>query len=144
MEKNNSNLIVRVFSFSYKGGIPEDCSGNGGGFVFDCRAIENPGRYDAYKQITGLDKPVIDFLEENGEIVQFMEQVVALVGPSVERYIDREFTDLMISFGCTGGQHRSVYAAQHLAEYLNTKYGVEVVLRHREQDLSQHFNHRGI
>ncbi|HEY5571053.1 MAG TPA: RNase adapter RapZ [Bacteroidales bacterium] len=144
MEQNNSKLIVRVFSFSYKRGIPEDCSGNGGGFVFDCRAIENPGRYDAYKQITGLDKPVIDFLEENGEIVQFMDQVVALVGPSVARYMERGFTDLMVSFGCTGGQHRSVYAAQHLAEYLNEKFGVEVVLRHREQEISQHFNRRGI
>lgn len=139
----NSNLVVRVFSFSYKRGIPEDCSGNGGGFVFDCRAIENPGRYDAYKQLTGLDRPVIDFLEENGEIVQFMEQVIGLVNPSVERYMQRGFTDLMVSFGCTGGQHRSVYAAQHLAEYLHTRFGVEVALLHREQEISQCFNRRG-
>lgn len=143
MEEKNSNLVVRVFSFSYKRGIPEDCSGNGGGFVFDCRAIENPGRYEAYKHLTGLDKPVIDFLEENGEIVQFMEQVIALVNPSVERYMERGFTDLMVSFGCTGGQHRSVYAAQHLAEYLHTRFGVEVALLHREQEISQCFNRRG-
>jgi N-acetylmuramate 1-kinase len=138
----NSNLVVRVFSFSYKRGIPEDVSGNGGGFVFDCRAIENPGRYDEYKQLTGLDRPVIDFLEENGEIVQFMEQVIGLVNPSVERYMQRGFTDLMVSFGCTGGQHRSVYAAQHLAEYLHTRFGVEVALLHREQEIAQVFNRR--
>ena len=138
----NSNLVVRVFSFSYKRGIPEDVSGNGGGFVFDCRAIENPGRYDEYKQLTGLDRPVIDFLEENGEIVQFMEQVIGLVNPSVERYMQRGFTDLMVSFGCTGGQHRSVYAAQHLAEYLHTRFGVEVALLHREQEIAQVFNSR--
>lgn len=138
----NSNLVVRVFSFSYKRGIPEDVSGNGGGFVFDCRAIENPGRYDEYKQLTGLDRSVIDFLEENGEIVQFMEQVIGLVNPSVERYMQRGFTDLMVSFGCTGGQHRSVYAAQHLAEYLHTRFGVEVALLHREQEIAQVFNRR--
>ncbi|MDL2251723.1 phosphotransferase [Odoribacter sp. OttesenSCG-928-J03] len=127
-------LEVRVCSFAYKNGIPEDNSGNGGGFVFDCRAIHNPGKYDEYKKRTGLDKPVIDFLEKDGEICTFLEHVYALVDASVERYLRRGFTNLSVSFGCTGGQHRSVYAAQHLAEHLTQKYKVKVILHHREQE----------
>lgn len=131
------NLIVRVFSFSYKKGIPEDTSGNGGGYVFDCRSTHNPGRYDPYKKLTGLDEPVIRFLEDDGEILTFLESVYKLADAHVERYIQRGFTDLMFSFGCTGGQHRSVYSAQHLAEYLNRKYGIEVRLCHREQGIEK-------
>lgn len=130
-------LVVRVFSFSYKKGIPEDCSGNGGGYVFDCRSTHNPGRYEPYKKLTGLDKPVIDFLEDNGEITTFLESVYALADAHCQRYINRGFTDLMFSFGCTGGQHRSVYSAQHLAEHLNHKFGIEVRLEHREQGIRQ-------
>ena len=125
-------LVVRVFSFSYKKGIPEDTSGNGGGYVFDCRATHNPGRYDAYKPLTGLDKPVIDFLEEDGEILTFLESVYRLADFHVARFIERGFTDLMFSCGCTGGRHRSVYSAQHLAEHINEKFGVEVHICHRE------------
>ena len=133
------NLIVRVFSFSYKKGIPEDTSGNGGGYVFDCRSTHNPGRYEPYKKLTGLDEPVIRFLEDDGEILIFLESVYKLADAHVERYIQRGFTDLMFSFGCTGGQHRSVYSAQHLAEYLNRKYGIEVRLCHREQGIEKTF-----
>ena len=128
-------LTVRIFSFSYKRGIPEDTSGNGGGYVFDCRSTHNPGRYEPYKQLTGLDEPVIRFLEEDGEILTFLDSVYRLADAHVERYLQRGFTDLMFSFGCTGGQHRSVYSAQHLAEHLHDKYGIVVDLTHREQHI---------
>ncbi|MCM1313125.1 MAG: phosphotransferase [Bacteroides sp.] len=125
-------LVVRVFSFAYKNGIPEDTSGNGGGYVFDCRSTHNPGRYPQYKQLTGLDKPVIDFLEEDGEILSFLESVYRLADFHVARFIERGFTNLMFSCGCTGGQHRSVYSAQHLAEHIRERFGIEVILCHRE------------
>ena len=136
---SDAALIVRVFSFSYKKGIPADESGNGGGYVFDCRSTHNPGRYEPYKQLTGLDQPVIDFLEKDGEILTFLEHVYALADTHVGRYIKRGFTSLMFSFGCTGGQHRSVYSAQHLAEHLHEKFGVEVRLVHREQQIATCF-----
>lgn len=134
---NKGPLVVRVFSFSYRKGIPEDESGNGGGYVFDCRSTHNPGRYEPYKKLTGLDEPVIRFLEDDGEILTFLDSVYKLADAHVARYIQRGFTSLMFSFGCTGGQHRSVYSAQHLAEYLNRKYGVEVRICHREQNIQQ-------
>lgn len=132
-------LVVRVFSFSYRKGIPEDESGNGGGYVFDCRSTHNPGRYEPYKKLTGLDEPVIRFLEDDGEISVFLESVYKLADAHVERYIQRGFTSLMFSFGCTGGQHRSVYSAQHLAEHIYNKYGIEVQVTHREQGITQSF-----
>jgi len=132
---NQGPLRVRVFSFSFRKGIPDDESGNGGGYVFDCRSTHNPGRYEPYKQLTGLDEPVIRFLEDDGEILTFLDSVYRLADAHVERYLQRGFTDLMFAFGCTGGQHRSVYSAQHLAEHLNKKYGIEVVVTHREQGL---------
>lgn len=138
-ERKHAPLVVRVFSFSYKRGIPEDTSGNGGGYVFDCRSTHNPGRYEPYKQLTGLDAPVIKFLEDDGEILTFLESVYALADAHCQRYIQRGFSDLMFSFGCTGGQHRSVYSAQHLAEHLNRKFGIEVRLVHREQHIEQTF-----
>ena len=134
---NKGPLVVRVFSFSYRKGIPEDESGNGGGYVFDCRSTHNPGRYEPYKKLTGLDEPVIRFLEDDGEILTFLDSVYRLADAHVRRYIQRGFTSLMFSFGCTGGQHRSVYSAQHLAEYINNKYGVEVHICHREQGINQ-------
>lgn len=130
-------LVVRVFSFSYRKGIPEDSSGNGGGYVFDCRSTHNPGRYEPYKKLTGLDEPVIRFLEDDGEILTFLAHVYDLADHHVQRYIQRGFTSLMFSFGCTGGQHRSVYCAQHLGEHLHEKFGIEVHITHREQGISQ-------
>ena len=134
---NRGPLVVRVFSFSYRKGIPEDESGNGGGYVFDCRSTHNPGRYEPYKQLTGLDEPVIRFLEDDGEILTFLESVYRLADAHVRRYIQRGFTSLMFSFGCTGGQHRSVYSAQHLAEHIHDKFGIEVRVVHREQNIHQ-------
>jgi len=130
-------LVVRVYSFSYGKGIPADESGNGGGYVFDCRSTHNPGRYEPYKQLTGLDEPVIRFLEDDGEILAFLDSVYKLADAHVRRYIQRGFTSLMFCFGCTGGQHRSVYSAQHLAEHIHRKFGIEVRICHREQHITQ-------
>ena len=135
----DKQLTVKVISFSYRKGIPEDTSGNGGGYVFDCRYVHNPGRYDEYKPLTGLDKPVIDFLENDGEITEFLTHVYALTDSHVKRYLERGFTSLMICFGCTGGQHRSVYSAQHTAEHIHDKFGVRVELFHREQNIEKIF-----
>ena len=130
-------LEVRVCSFSFKKGIPQDPTGNGGGYVFDCRSIHNPGRYEPYKKLTGMDEPVIRFLEDDGEVFSFLEHVYGVVDPHVETYARRGFSSLMVSFGCTGGQHRSVYCAEHLAAHLREKYpDIRVRLRHREQDMS--------
>lgn len=128
-----TELTVRIVSFSYKKGIPDDVSGNGGGFVFDCRAIHNPGRYDEYKKLTGMDEPVISFLDNEGAMQDFLNHVYSIIDYSVEKYQSRGFRNLMVCFGCTGGQHRSVYSAEHLAMHLNEKFGVRVVLEHREQ-----------
>lgn len=130
-------LLVTVYSFSYRRGIPDDPSGNGGGYVFDCRSTHNPGRYEPYKQLTGLDEPVIRFLEDDGEILEFLDHVYALADKHVARYLQRGFTYLMFCFGCTGGQHRSVYSAQHLAEHVHKRFGVEVHVVHREQGIEQ-------
>ena len=131
-------LEVKVYSFSFKKGIPHDMSGNGGGYVFDCRSIHNPGRYEPYRKLTGRDEPVIRFLEDDGEITGFLEHVYGVVDPHVETYSRRGFTSLMVSFGCTGGQHRSVYCAEHLAHHLADKYpDVRVRLIHREQNIEE-------
>jgi hypothetical protein len=129
-------LEVKVYSFSFKKGVPYDPSGNGGGYVFDCRSIHNPGRYEPYKKLTGRDEPVIKFLEDDGEVFAFLEHVYGVVDPHVETYSSRGFTNLMVSFGCTGGQHRSVYCAEHLAHHLAQKYpDIRVRLIHREQGI---------
>ncbi len=134
---SKNTLTVRVESFSFKKGLPADPSGNGGGFIFDCRAIHNPGRYEEYKQLTGKDPQVIQFLESNSEIAAFLDHVFALTRQSVSTYLSRGFKHLSISFGCTGGQHRSVYSAEKTAEYLRNNFPVNVVLSHRELDIQE-------
>ena len=131
-------LTVRVTSFSFKKGIPADPSGNGGGFVFDCRAMDNPGRYEEYKKLTGLDQPVIDFLESRGEIQKFLGSCYSLIDEAVTNYLERGFSSLCVNFGCTGGQHRSVYSAEHMAHHLKEKFPqVRVLLCHRERQISR-------
>lgn len=126
-------LTVDICSFSYRVGIPDDASGNGGGFVFDCRSIHNPGRYEPYKQLCGLDQPVKDFLENEPSLHQFLDAARTLVCQSVDCYVARQFDHLMVSFGCTGGQHRSVYCAQHMSDFLRRQYPeIAVRLTHRE------------
>lgn len=135
---SDGKLEVKVYSFSYKKGIPHDPSGNGGGYVFDCRSIHNPGRYEPYKRLTGRDEEVIRFLEDDGEIVGFLDHVYGVVDPHVKTYMKRGFTNLSISFGCTGGQHRSVYCAEHLARHLSAAFpDVRIVLIHREQNIEE-------
>lgn len=127
-------LAVKVNSFSYRKGIPADESDNGGGFVFDMRGIFNPGRFDEYKQLSGKDKPVQDFLEQRTNMNTFLNSVWDLVDITVEEYLKRGFSRLMINFGCTGGQHRSVYAAEQTARHLRNKYKLQVELNHTNQD----------
>ncbi len=126
-------LTVFVNSFSFKKGYPIDSSGNGGGFVFDCRALPNPGRYESYKSLTGKDEAVKAYLEQYPEIETFFESSSNLACQSVENYIERGFTSLMISYGCTGGQHRSVYFAERLGQHIREKYDSKVVVTHKEQ-----------
>ena len=127
-------LQLRIFSFGYnRSGVPSDDRGHGGGFVFDCRTLPNPGREADYAPLTGLDEAVIDYLELAAETETFMRHVSALVKDSVRRYRSRGFTDLMVAFGCTGGQHRSVYCSERLARELEGD-GVRIELRHLERD----------
>lgn len=133
-------LTIHVNSFSYKKGIPSDEFGNGGGYVFDCRGILNPGRINEYKTQTGRDKPVQEFLMHKTNMPSFLQHVFGMIDISVEDYIKRGFEGLTISFGCTGGQHRSVFAADRLAEHLKDKYKVQTVVRHIEQDAKNWIN----
>ena len=137
VEHSGEGLLITIYSFSFKRGIPADTSGNGGGYVFDCRSTHNPGKYEEYKTLTGLDQPVIDFLEKDGEILTFLNSVYALVDHHVERFIERGFSHLQVAFGCTGGQHRSVYCAEQLAAHLQSKYPVRIHLIHREQGIDR-------
>jgi RNase adaptor protein for sRNA GlmZ degradation len=126
-------LTLRIFSFSFhQGGLPQDESGHGGGFVFDLRSLPNPGREDRFKSLSGKDAPVIEYLQGQERAQQFLANVLALVEASVQDYQRRGFGDLMVSFGCTGGQHRSVYMAERLAEQLRARAGGEVIVRHME------------
>lgn len=136
-EQYFDKLTVRITSFSFKKGIPEDRSGNSGGFVFDCRSMHNPGQYDSYKQINGTSQEVKKFLEEQGEVQNYLQNVFGLIVPAVDKYLKRGFTNLMVSFGCTGGQHRSVYCAENLGKYLHEQYGekIRIIVEHREQKL---------
>ena len=133
-----TSLVVKVNSFSYKkSGIPVDTTENGGGFVFDCRGILNPGRFEEYKAFNGRDKLVKDFLEQQTRMRDFLNNVYNIVDISVEDYIKRGFSSLMVSFGCTGGCHRSVYAADALVRHLRNKFGVNVELNHIEQKITE-------
>jgi RNase adaptor protein for sRNA GlmZ degradation len=137
---SDTPLVVRISSFSYKKFHPVDETENGGGFVFDCRGVLNPGRLAEFKQLTGRDKAVKDFLEQQTRMPEFMSNVTSLVDISVEDYINRGFTNLMVSFGCTGGQHRSVYAADELARHLRNKFKVKTEVYHMIQDAKNWVN----
>jgi aminoglycoside/choline kinase family phosphotransferase len=127
-------LVVHINSFSYRKTLPEDGSGNGGGFVFDCRGILNPGRLEIFKSKTGRDKEVKDFLEQQTKMPEYLNSVFDLVDISVAASPLRGFKNLMVNFGCTGGQHRSVYAADSLARHLKNKFGVTIEIHHLEQE----------
>ena len=129
----DSKLKVHIYSFSFKKGWPASHAEHGGGYVFDCRALHNPGRYQPYKALTGHDEPVKIFLENNSRVASFLKDIYSTVDPSIEKYLERGFDHLSVSFGCTGGQHRSVYCAERMRDHLEEKYGVEVMLYHREQ-----------
>ena len=133
----DKRLEVKIFSFAYKKGIPVDTTGNGGGFVFDCRAINNPGKYEHYRQFTGLDQEVVKFLEDDGGVIRFLENVYSLVDTHVKRFIERKFTNMQVCFGCTGGQHRSVYCAERLARHLSDRFDIKITLSHRELDIER-------
>lgn len=130
---NVGTLTVEICSFSYKKGYPENLTGNGGGFMFDCRAMKNPGRFEKYRQLTGRDKPVVEFLEKCGEVDPFLKAAWSLTDPAIERYLSRGFSHLQIGFGCTGGQHRSVYCAEKTAAHIRSLFPeANVILLHRE------------
>jgi aminoglycoside/choline kinase family phosphotransferase len=131
------NLVVRIFSFSFHQGLPQDESGNGGGFIFDGRSLPNPGREDRFKHLTGRDAPVIEYLNQQESVHQFLASASQLVDASIASYQERSFKNLMVGFGCTGGQHRSVYLAEQMAKRLRSRNGVEVVLRHLALEASR-------
>jgi hypothetical protein len=136
----NKNLTVTIYSFSYKKRLPVDLSGNGGGFLFDCRSLTNPGRLDEFKTLTGMDKPVIEFFEsKKTEVDSFLQPIYSIASQATDNYINRGFKNLMFGFGCTGGQHRSVYCAEQLKKHLTEKFDVEVKLYHKEQDKDTYF-----
>jgi aminoglycoside/choline kinase family phosphotransferase len=126
----SESMLVRIFSFSFHQGPPKDDTGHGGGFVFDARGLPNPGREDRFKSLTGKDPAVIDYLIQQQSVHQFLGSVISLVDSSVTSYQSRGFKNLMVSFGCTGGQHRSVYLAEQLARHLRGRNGVDVAVKH--------------
>ncbi len=139
---DQTKLTIHINSFSYRKGIPEDRFGNGGGYVFDCRGILNPGRIEEYKTQTGRDKPVQEFLLQQTQMPSFLQHVFGVVDITVTDYLKRDFEGLTISFGCTGGQHRSVFAADRLAQHLQDKFRVKTVVKHVEQEAKGWVNER--
>jgi aminoglycoside/choline kinase family phosphotransferase len=131
-DTDQGEFTVSVNSFSYRSGIPQDNTGNGGGFVFDCRALPNPGRYPQFSQFTGKDKPVTDFLEKEEEVTKFIDNTYAIIKASIKNYKERNFTDLMVNFGCTGGRHRSVYFAEQIVKCIRKDFNIKIKLRHTE------------
>jgi RNase adaptor protein for sRNA GlmZ degradation len=130
--KEVDNLVVHISSFSFHRELPKDESGNGGGFIFDGRSLPNPGREEKFKELTGKDAAVIEYLNQQESVHQFLASVYSLVDASVDNYQSRGFKSLMVSFGCTGGQHRSVFLAEQLAKRLRSRGGLNVELRHTE------------
>lgn len=134
-------LNINVRSFSYKEGIPEDPSGNGGGFTFDCRGILNPGRIEVYKTQTGRDKGVQEFLESKTKMPDFLNNIHKLLEISIQNYLERDFSNLEVNFGCTGGQHRSVYACDKTAEFIRNKFPeTNVTIQHLVQERKKWIN----
>ncbi len=133
---HKNKLTIRINSFSYRGKMPVDITGNGGGFVFDCRAIPNPGKIEEFKNLTGKDKPVKNFLDSMPEAQVFLKNIINVITQSVENYISKGWTELMINFGCTGGQHRSVYFAEKISEYFSSKYDINIVVTHTQLNKS--------
>jgi len=129
-KSQNQGLTVTIHSFSYKEAVPTDKSGNGGGFVFDCRCLPNPGRYEEYKKLTGKDQSVIDYLNDKQEVNDFFEHTKSIINIAVKNYLDRKFRHLTVCYGCTGGQHRSVYFAERLQNYLEKNYTLKIELIH--------------
>ena len=134
LPSESNALTVTISSFSFHRTAPQDESGNGGGFVFDARSLPNPGREERFKALTGQDAPVIEYLNNQESVHKYLASAMALVDASVNEYQHRGFKNLMVSFGCTGGQHRSVYLAEEVAKRLRGRRGVEVVLRHIEME----------
>jgi len=133
--KEKPGLTITINSFSYKKGIPADNSGNGGGFVFDCRALPNPGRYEEFKYLSGKDKKVIEFLTKETEVTDFLKNSFLLIDQSVKKYLEREFSSLNVNFGCTGGQHRSVFSAESLSKHLSEKFkNLNIIVKHKEKE----------
>lgn len=130
--RKSGKLCVKIYSFSFKKGIPQDNSGNGGGYVFDCRALSNPGRYEYYRQFDGRDAEVVKFMQEHEEVAHYLAEACSMVDYHVRCFLERGFTSLQIAFGCTGGQHRSVYCAERMAEHLAANFDIEIRLIHRE------------
>jgi aminoglycoside/choline kinase family phosphotransferase len=130
LASETENLTVRIFSFSFHQGPPKDDTGNGGGFIFDARSLPNPGREERFKELTGKDPAVIDYLMQHEDVHQFLANVMSLVDASLNSYQARGFKHLMVSFGCTGGQHRSVYLAEQLGRHLRSRADVDIVIRH--------------
>jgi RNase adaptor protein for sRNA GlmZ degradation len=128
----SENLTVRITSFSFHRGLPKDDTGHGGGFVFDARSLPNPGREEYFKPLTGKDAPVAEYLNQHESVQQYLASALSLVDASIANYQERGFKNLAVSFGCTGGQHRSVYLAEQLANHVRGRNGIDVVLRHRE------------
>ena len=130
--QNGKKLTIHISSFSYKKGLPADKTKHGGGFIFDCRSLPNPGREEKYRELTGKDKPVIDYLESTNEVEKYLNHALKLIFQAVDNYMKRDFSYMAIHFGCTGGQHRSVYCAQRVAHAIMNNFDADVVVNHRE------------
>jgi RNase adaptor protein for sRNA GlmZ degradation len=138
------DLTISITSFSYRNGIPDDWSGNGGGYVFDCRTLHNPGMYEEYKLSTGRDKDVIEFLEKEPETEEYLAHITSMIDATIKKYKTRNFNHLSVSFGCTGGRHRSVYCAEKLYQHLKLNFGVNIRLLHRELNIRESYDKNNV